>query len=447
MPPIVIKKGALKGLAQKSAATTPAPAPAITPAAPTAPAPVASMPMRIKLPVKKPSAGAGAEKPVLHGIKSSVLDQALDRAIEAEKIKDYFISSVGRDLRKGIDNIAEIAQWLRDGTDDERAYLQALDSLIAYSGELKVMLDDLVSVSKLDPNNRDSGKEPTDCAAQIAGMAENFRSEAQAKGVSLSLKIATMPFLEIDAHRLRQLVKLLVENAVKFTTEGRIGIEVSYFAGRLKMVFEDTGCGLPPEAQKEFAELDARRDMSGEAGMDLTIVKRLVFSMGGDISLRSTPGIGTVFSITIPNLKAVATPTENGLSAMQRIGTMALRVGTKMSRGAKVLVVDDSTVNLAVINGMLKAMGFTNVETSRNGSDALVKLLTEHYDLVLTDVRMPEMDGKTLVQEIRKIPAYEKMLVYAITVDDEAKENYKQLGFTDVLLKPVTMEKLQSILG
>ena len=442
--PIVIKKGALKGLAKPAA-----PAAAAGPTAASAaamPNPVAPVkPARIKIPVKKTPAVPEGSKQVLHGIKKSVLDQALDRAIEAEKIKDYFISSVGRDLRKGIDNIAEIAQWLRDGTEDDRAYLQALDSLIAYSAELKVMLDDLVSVSKLDPNNRDSGKEPTDCAAQISGMAESFRSEAQAKGVSMTVKIGDIPHLEIDAHRLRQLVKILVENSVKFTTEGRIGVEASFFGSTLKLIVEDTGCGLPPEAQREFAETDIRKDMSGEAGMHLTIVKRLVFSMGGDISLRSTPGIGTVFVVTFPGLKAVTRGTEGGFAAMQRIRTM--RVGTKMSRGAKVLVVDDSSVNLAVINGLLKAMGFSSVESARNGSEALVKLLTQPYDLVLTDVLMPEMDGRTLVQEIRKLPSYEKMLVYAITVDDEAKSNFKELGFTDVLLKPVTKEKLQSILG
>ena len=151
--------------------------------------------------------------------------------------------------------------------------------------------------------------------------------------------------------------------------------------------------------------------------------------------------------MTIANLKVVSGRTENALSAMQRITSLSRRIGSRMSRGAKVLIVDDSPVNLTVVAGMLKGMGFTDLTTAHNGSEALVKLLTEPYDLVLTDVRMPEMDGHTLVQEIRKLPAYEKMLVYAITADDATKDNFKELGFTDVVLKPVTMEKLQDILG
>lgn len=439
MAQIVIKKGALKGGAPKHAVVhKQLKNPMMRPVQ----AASSSMPAAVAAPAKP------AVKKAAPPSKTLSLDMALDRAIEAEKLKDYFISSVGRDLRRGIDSIAEIAQWLRDGTEDEQAYLQALDSLISYSVDLRVMLDDLEAVAKLDPNNYDSGLEPTDCAAQISSVAESFRAEAQAKGVSLAVRMSEIPCVEIDVHRLRQLVKLLVENAVKFTTYGRIGVEASFFADRLKIVVEDTGCGLPPEAQQEFAEADLRKAMPGEAGMALTVVKRLAFSLGGDISLRSTPGIGTVFTVTIANLRAVAgSHAESAMSAMQRISAISGSVGARMSRGAKVLLVDDSSVNLAVVNGLLKSMGFTNIETARNGSEALVKLLTEPYDVVLTDVRMPEMDGRVLVQEIRKLPAYEKMLVYAITVDDEAKDNYKELGFTDVLLKPVTKEKLQSILG
>ena len=151
--------------------------------------------------------------------------------------------------------------------------------------------------------------------------------------------------------------------------------------------------------------------------------------------------------MTIANLKVVSGRTENALSAMQRITSLSRRIGSRMSRGAKVLAVDDSAVNLTVVTELLKGMGFSDIVTAHNGSEALAKLLTEPYDLVLTDVHMPEMDGRALVQEIRKIPAYAKMLVYAVTVDDETKANFKGLGFTDVILKPVTMEKLQDILG
>lgn len=256
-----------------------------------------------------------------------------------------------------------------------------------------------------------------------------------------------MPMLEIDAHRLRQLVKLLVENAVKFTTEGRIGVQATFFAGKLKLVVEDTGCGLTPEVQREFATLDVRRDMSGEIGMALSVIKRLAFSLGGDVSLRSTPGIGTVITVTIANLKVAPGYRESSLSTMQCLTSLSRRIGSRMSRGAKVLVVDDSAVNLTVVTGLLKGMGFSDIALAHNGSEALAKLLTEPYDLLLTDVHMPEMDGRTLVREIRKIPAYAKMLVYAVTVDDATKDNFREIGFTDVILKPVTMEKLQDILG
>lgn len=403
-------------------------------------APVKPSPRPVSMGKPAPAKPAPAKAP-------SDLDLALKHAAEAEKTKDYFISTVGRDMSKPIEDIGEIARWLREGTDDAEAYVQALDSLIRCSDQLKQMLSDMMSIARLNPNNQDSGREATDVAELVADAVDDFRGQAQAKGVSMTSHVARLPILEVDAHRLRQVLRILLSNAVMFTAEGRIGVEASYFGERLRLMVEDTGCGMPVDAQERFASDAGVEDIPGDTTMALSMAKRLVLSMGGEITLRSTPGIGTVFTVTFPRVYAVQGGAGMNLSSMQRIRTMSLKLGPTVPRTTRVLVVDDSPVNLAVMNGILKAIGFTDVDTAADGADALGKILTGMYGVVFADMRMPVMDGPTLIREIRKIPVYAELPVYAVTIDDSAREAQDDLGFTGMILKPVTKEKLQSVLG
>jgi len=373
------------------------------------------------------------------------LAAALERATDAEKIKDYFITSVGSDMTKPLDEVTAIAKRMRSAAASPE-FDRDVKTILARVREMRQMVDDLVAISRIDPSDATSGREPVDIATLVVGVIADHMDGARDRGISLTANVAEMPRLMVDSHRLRQVVKLLVGNALAFTTEGRVGVEVSYFAGNLKIIVEDTGCGMPVAEQERFASLGSSVDLEGESGKALCMAKRLVFSLGGDISLRSTPGIGTVFTIVLPDIH-VHGETDRNFSSMQRIGAMDFDKGLHLSRAFRVLVVDSSPIRLAVARGILSSLGFTEVDIVMDASDALVKILTGAYGAIFTDMNTSGVDGATLVREIRKIPSYSRLPVYVMTADDAVRMHAEEMGFTGVLLKPITKEKFASVVG
>jgi len=394
--------------------------------------------------IKRKGAGARSSASTKAKTKTNLAAE-LRRATESGKIKDYFITSVGGDMKKPLTAVTEIAERLSGASLPPDA-ARDVKTVAAYMKELRMLLDDLLAISRIDPGDVASGREPTDLASLVVGVVGDYMDGARGKGVALVANVPEMPKVMVDPHRLRQIVKLLVENALVFTTDGRVGLEASYFSENLKIVVEDTGCGMPVSAQEKFASMGTSDEMDGVAGKALSMVKRLVFSLGGDISLRSTPGIGTVFTVTIPGIRTCRDSTRD-FSSMQRIGDMDFSGARRLSRAFRDLVVDSSPIRLAVAKGILAALGFTEIDTAYDASDALVKILTGSYGAVFTDMHTTGVDGATFVREIRKIPSYSGLPVYVMTADDSVKAHAEDMGFTGALLKPITKEKFASVVG
>jgi len=361
----------------------------------------------------------------------------------AEQVRDYFASVLSKDIRPKVGYFAESIGKLREGGLGILELGKMLDEMEAGVQEVSQTIDDLLSISLLGSGGggADVVAAETDVTALVSDVVNTFRGEAAAKGVSISAKVESMPTLEIDAHRIRLVVRGLVDNAVKFTSFGRIGVIVSYFAEKLKIVVEDTGCGIPPESQAKFAEFGFGAGVDdGHTSTGLAMVERLVYSMNGELKFRSTPGIGTVMTVVMPNVRAAA-GSARAMSSLQKIGTISIR--PQAPTASKILVVVNSPAGAAVLVGMLNSIGYRNVETAPNGAQGLVKLLTGMFDFVFTDVEMPEMDGRTLIREIRRIPTFSELPVFALTASDAVGEECADLNFTGVILAPLTPDKLQ----
>ncbi len=388
-----------------------------------------------------------------------------ERDIEREKAKakSYFFSTVSHDIRTPLNAIIGFSELLQAGFKTEQERKQAIDSILVSCRTLLGLINDVLDLSKLESGKMEISPEPTDCSRLLHVVLAAFRVSIAKTDVELRCQVGPMPLLMLDPQRLRQIVFNLVGNAVKFTKKGFIEVRASFDqsadgeTGVCRIDVEDTGCGISEENLKHlgsaYVQVGEKRARNGGTGLGLAICHQLVQAMGGKLKVRSVLGEGTTFSIVIPGVKVVSGNVEVK-------GTTAL-AGTAETNGAgvpepqahpirRILLVDDSKMNLLVLKALLNKLGNFEVVTAQDGQEALTLLQTPGaapVDLVLTDMWMPELDGAGLVKAIRADPVLAFLRVIAVTADTEFQGRVEDLGFDGMLLKPVTIERLAGVLG
>ena len=441
MAKIVIKKPLKTQMRIVKSGPKVAPRPAMkaipVPAAPVMQAPA---PTPVFVPVPVP---AQAAVPPPAPVQQQAVQMASSEAVENARLTEkYLVSVIGADVRGELSRLADAAERLSAGACGEEEREQICRSIRQGSRDTIQLLDDILAASKIGNAGDLALSEVSRLGDLVESAVAPYRQDAESKGVRLTLDAENLPPVSMDPFVVRQLLRNLVSNAARQTSNGRIGVAVSHFNDKLKIVVEDTGCGFTPQQQLSFASSVVGGDeMSDFTG--LFFVKRLVLALGGEIDLKSTPGVGTVITICIPGVKAVGG--VKNASSMQRLDSSVYRA--PLPYVARLLVVDDSPIIRAVTASMLNSLGFNNVSTAGTAQEALVKILTGAVDVVVTDLMMPDMDGRMLVREIRGIPTYANMPVFALTADDTIRDECKAAGFTGVILKPVTKDKLHMALG
>ena len=376
-------------------------------------------------------------------------NEELVRRSEAEDAKSYFFSTVSHDIRTPLNAIIGFSEMLKLGVDDPEERKRYLNSILVSGQTLLQLVNDVLDLSKLEAGKMEILPEPTDCAKLIAEILQSFQSSTGKKAVELRAEVKSMPLLQLDPQRLRQILFNLVGNSMKFTERGYIEVRARYEGGEFTLQVADTGCGISEEDQQRIAspyvQVGSSVGRHGGTGLGLAICKQLVFRMDGDIELSSELGRGTVFTIILHGVKPA--DTSRLLSTTQRI-QLAVSTPENAVMPKHVLIADDSSINLAVLKSMLVRFGVKNVTAVETGKEALDKLLADpSYDIVLTDMWMPVMGGEELVRKIRRIPKLASLPVYAVTADVEAQKDYAGNGFTGILLKPLTLEKLKTLFG
>ena len=300
--------------------------------------------------------------------------------------------------------------------------------------------------------------EPTDCSRLMRAVLEAFRASSGRLSFELRCRAEEMPLLMLDPQRLRQIVFNLVGNAVKFTEKGHVELRARFErckdadAGELRLEVEDTGCGISEEDLKRigsaYSQVGVKASRNGGTGLGLAICKQLAAAMGGRLEVASTLGAGSTFSVVIPNVKIVE-PTADAQEHVPPLAD-AQRSALPGQMPHRILIVDDSKMNLMVLKALLKNMGDFEVALAADGQEALSVLEApgaKAFDLVLTDMWMPNMDGAGLIRAIRANPALASLRVVAVTADVESQTTYADMGFNDILLKPVTTAALGKVLS
>ena len=393
---------------------------------------------------------------------------AFEAVQAAERAKSDFFASVSHDIRTPLNSIIGFSELLKNETDPDirREYLDS----ISFSGNtLLELVNDVLDLARLDAGSLVFEREPFDLKHQVRLILRTFESTACEKSLALCCEIGELPIFELDEHRIRQVLFNLVGNAVKYTDEGAVTVTASFERtsdrkGTLRIAVRDTGIGIAAEDIVKLMQPYVRLQgvsARGGTGLGLAICKRIVESMGGRISISSELGKGSVFAVCLSNVPYQSggrgetdTSDAAGADVSAAAGTALPAVpssGTVLPErdfsALRVLVVDDLEMNRRVLVASCRRLGARQTAEAASSVEALGLLRREKFDLVLTDMKMPGMDGGAFIHVIREDPKLRDLPVFLVTADIEALKYHKTLGADGVLLKPVVQARLAETLS
>ena len=373
--------------------------------------------------------------------RKEMLAQAqLETERAAAQAKSLFFSTVSHDIRTPLNAVVGFSELLQQGVDDDTERARCIASICSSGKVLARLVDDILDLSKLESGKLEIIEEPTDIPALARDVAAACEVVRMHKSLVLESEIDEMPLVSVDPQRIRQILLNLLSNAYKYTDRGTVTLRVRWHDTTLTLSVADTGKGISREnigrILQPFVQLVDKNHRNG-TGLGLPICQKLARLMGGELTVESQVGAGSTFTVTLHNVPVAEPPVHPEHMKHPAHSDHSCR---------RVLVVDDSPVNRAVLKAMLAKFGVDKVETAQNGQEALAVLKRDpEFDLVFSDFWMPEMDGCELVRAIRADARLAHLPVYLVTADVESRGQAETDGFTGILLKPVTLEKLRTV--
>gem|GEM_PF-1603042 len=377
------------------------------------------------------------------------LADAKEAAEEASRAKGRFLAHMSHELRTPLNGLIGMLELSRDtASDTERR--EFLDVAAFSAQSLLTLINDILDLSRLEAGKLTVSPEAFALAPALDAVLAPFARMAQAQGLGFAVRVAPEDVrIEADAIRLRQIVLNLVGNALKFTSRGRIDVDIRVAPARpgparLTLCVADTGCGIPSDMLERVFEnfsQTAEGAQKGGTGLGLTISRQLARLMGGELTVSSVAGEGARFGLDMPCRvldPAEAQPAESAAETVMAELAAVPRM--------RVLVVDDFEPNRLVISTRLHKAGH-HVAEAVDGPGAVAAVAANAFDLVLMDIGMPGMDGLSATRRIRAVSgAHPPIVALTAAAFPGDRERCLEAGMDDYLVKPLRLADLHRVL-
>ncbi len=379
------------------------------------------------------------------------LEKAMEAVKAADKAKSYFLATVSHELRTPLNAVIGYSELSQDDNLSPAERSENLENIGFAANALLTLVNDVLDLSKLEAGQMEIEKSSIDLNSLMRNLVRVFKYSAEKKGIKIGLNFVgeLPPALMLDSLRIKQVLMNIIGNAVKFTDEGGVRVDVSFTPvgtgdGSLKITVTDSGMGISKSFMSKIFnpfERQPAESVRGKyaykgTGLGLAIAKRLVEKMGGDILVKSELGKGSVFTIALENVKVSNLPAKN-TDDFLAVGPAQ---GPKFK--GNVVIVDDVQMNLKVLGAILTRIGVGYKEFS-TGREALEYIKSEPVSLVLTDIWMSEMSGSDLAAALKAAPETFGIPVVAVTADTQVDS----ANFDGILFKPITIQKESDIVG
>lgn len=393
------------------------------------------------------------------------LKEAKEEAEKATRAKDNFLANMSHEIRTPLNAILGLDEIILREAKEEQTRQHAKEIKIAGNSLLSI-INQILDFSKIESGKMEILPEEYSTSDLFYEVVNMTKLRAVGKNVRFNMEVnPDLPeILYGDNLRIRQVLLNLINNAIKYTSEGEVNVKVTFSKVNrirrengsyieLKMTVKDTGVGIREEDKanlfKSFKRLDESRNRNIEGtGLGLVLSKQLVEQMGGELEFESTYGKGSEFTIFLVQ-KVVS---EKGIGDL----TGALKKASEKvdayeaslwAPNADVLVVDDNDMNLSVLSELLEVTGM-RIENVRSGRECIDICRKNKFDLILLDQMMPGLDGASTLSKMKEENIIDNIPVIALTADAVvgAKELYMSKGFDDYLSKPVRYEDIEEVL-